>query len=269
MGAAPDRLPRGLDADTGRPSAPAPQPSPAPGDRLPPLWTAHDVLTALALLGAIAIYLLWPELDLRVSQALHTPGQGFADGALPWVQWSYHQSPWVGRGLLLGVFIAWLAARLGWRAISPARRAAAGVALCTALLGPGLLIEGVFKPELQRPRPVQTADFGGSQPYHPPLRPCWACTSHHSFVSSHAAAGFWLMSWGLLAAPAWRRRWFAIGLACGAVIGWGRMLQGGHYLGDVVFSFFTVWASGQVVLAAWRWRLARRARAAGGGHRSR
>jgi lipid A 4'-phosphatase len=169
----------------------------------------------------------------------------------------------VGRALLLGVFIAWLAGRLGWRRVSPARQAAAGVALCTALLGPGLLIEGVFKPELQRPRPVQTADFGGAQPYHPPLRPCWACASHHSFVSSHAAAGFWLMSWGLLASPAWRRRWFAIGLLAGAVIGWGRMLQGGHYLGDVVFSFFTVWVSGMVVLAAWRWRLARQAAAGG------
>lgn len=222
----------------------------------PPLWTLHDRLAAAALLAAIAIYLLWPQLDLRVSRALYTPGQGFAQGSLAWVQWSYHQSPWVGRALLLGMFVIWLAGRLGWRRVSQARRAAAGVALCTALLGPGLLVEGVFKPELQRPRPVQTVDFGGSRPYYPPLRPCWSCASHHSFVSSHAAAGFWLMSWGLLASPAWRRRWFAIGLACGGVIGLGRMLQGGHYLGDVLFAFFTVWASGQVVLAAWRWRLA-------------
>lgn len=220
----------------------------------PPLWTLHDRLAAAALLAAIAIYLLWPQLDLRVSQALYTPGAGFTGDALGWVQWSYHWSPWVGRALLLGVFLAWLAGRLGWRRIAPARRAAAGVALCTALLGPGLLVEGVFKPELQRPRPVQTVDFGGSRPYHPPLRPCWSCDQHYSFVSSHAAAGFWLMSWGLLASPAWRRRWFAIGLACGGVIGLGRMLQGGHYLGDVLFAFFTVWASGQVVLALWRWR---------------
>lgn len=248
--------PRAARAGDGPPSAAV----------LPPLWTLHDRLAGIALLLCVTVYLLWPDLDLRVARLLWAPGQGFVHAGLGWVQWSYDWSPWVGRGLLLVIAVAWLAGRLGWPAMPAPRRAMAGVALCTALLGPGLLVEGVFKPELQRPRPVQTQDFGGSRPYHPPLRPCWSCTSHHSFVSSHAAAGFWLMSWGLLASPAWRRRWFAIGLVCGGVIGLGRMLQGGHYLGDVLFSFFAVWASGLVVLALWRRRCAR---TAGGGRPSR
>ena len=47
----------------------------------------------------------------------------------------------------------------------------------------------------------------------------------------------------------WRRRWFLIGLVSGAVIGAGRIMQGGHFLSDVIFAFYTVWLSCELV--AW------------------
>jgi len=40
-----------------------------------------------------------------------------------------------------------------------------------------------------------------------------------------------------------------IGLVAGSVIGFGRILQGGHFLSDIVFAFYAVWLSCELV--AW------------------
>jgi lipid A 4'-phosphatase len=37
------------------------------------------------------------------------------------------------------------------------------------------------------------------------------------------------------------RRWLWAGIALGAVVGLGRMAQGGHFLSDVVFAFWAVY----------------------------
>jgi len=60
---------------------------------------------------------------------------------------------------------------------------------------------------------------------------------------------FWLMSLGLTCGPLWRRRWLLIGIVAGGVVGLGRMLQGGHFFSDILFAFFTVWLSCEIV--AW------------------
>lgn len=219
----------------------------------PPL-PLHERLTWLSLPLAVALFLFYPSLDLDVSRRLYIENHGFAHAWAPLVRFSYEWAPVLGRTLLVGLLAAWLVGRWRPARVPPLWRRTAPLALCIALLGPGLLIEGICKPHVQRPRPVQTQDFGGSQPYQPPLRRCAACTEHHSFVSSHAAAGFYLLSLGLLASPAWRRRWFAVGLLAGGLVGLGRMLQGGHYLSDIVFAFYAVWLSAQAVLWLWRRR---------------
>lgn len=223
----------------------------APGSHRQPV---HVWLTWLSLPAALGLFLLCPSLDRDISQRLYAAGQGFVHAWDPLVRFSYVWAPVLGRALLVGLLVIWLVGRWRPAAVPALWRRTAPLALCIALLGPGLLIEGVFKPHIQRPRPVQTMDFGGSRPYQPPLQRCAPCTEHHSFVSSHAAAGFYLLSLGLLASPAWRRRWFAIGLLAGGLIGLGRMLQGGHYLSDIVFAFYAVWVSSQAVLWIWRRR---------------
>ena len=133
-------------------------------------------------------------------------------------------------------------ARGSWRHL-------ATVAVVCGLLGPGLIIEGIFKNQMGRPRPVQVVEFGGTDTYQGPFVPGKTPERNRSFVSSHAAAGFWLMSLGLTCGPLWRRRWLLIGIVAGGVVGLGRMLQGGHFFSDILFAFFTVWLSCEIV--AW------------------
>ena len=49
-----------------------------------------------------------------------------------------------------------------------------------------------------------------------------------------------LMGLGLGCGPSWRRRWFLIGTVAGAVVGLGRIMQGGHFLSDIIFAFYAV-----------------------------
>jgi lipid A 4'-phosphatase len=53
------------------------------------------------------------------------------------------------------------------------------------------------------------------------------------------------VSLGFLGGAAARRRWTLIGFAAGALFGFGRITQGGHFLSDIVFSFYATW------FAAW------------------
>ena len=209
---------------------------------------------------AVAIFAQLPGLDLLFSQRYYTPGQGFVHARDPLVLWLYDWTPWLGRGLvvLLAIVALWgrqigtLFTRAGrtsqgqWLA-GPGRRIAI-LATCSALLGPGLVIEGVFKNTVGRPRPVQVDLFGGDSTYQGPLAIGKTPGSHKSFCSSHAAAGFALMGLGLGCGPVWRRRWFLIGVVAGSVVGMGRILQGGHFLSDIIFAFYAVWLSCELVL---------------------
>ena len=106
------------------------------------------------------------------------------------------------------------------------------------IVGPGILVNWVFKPCWSRPRPHATAPFGGPREF----LPVWHVGTgddDSSFPSGHAATGFYLM------APAFvcyrRRPWLALafllfGLTAGTVIGLARIVAGGHFPSDVLWS---------------------------------
>ncbi len=209
----------------------------------------------------LAVYAKFPALDLMVSSRYFDAARGFFHAQDPLVLWLYDWTPPLGRGLALlaavhALFAPWIAKVLNAAGRTEAAKHCRGpwrhvstVFLCAALLGPGLVIEGVFKNTVGRPRPVQIEPFGGTQAFQGPFALGDNPEAHRSFCSSHAAAGFALMGLGLTCGPVWRRRWFLIGLVAGAVIGAGRIMQGGHFLSDVIFAFYAVWLSSELV--AW------------------
>lgn len=218
---------------------------------------------------SLAIFAQFPGLDLLVSVNYYSAERGFfhRDDAL--VRALYDWTPWLGRGLivalalfaLLAPWIARLFQKLGRTELASrstgAWRHLATVSVCAALLGNGLVVEGLCKGLMGRPRPVQVEQFGGQEVYHGPFNPGDDTTHHRSFVSSHAAAGFALMSLGLTCGPVWRRRWLLIGTVAGGIVGMGRMMQGGHFLSDIIFAFYAIWLSCELVAWADRRRLSR------------
>jgi lipid A 4'-phosphatase len=113
--------------------------------------------------------------------------------------------------------------------------------LLTALiLGPGLVVNYGLKENWGRARPREVIELGGANHYTPPLVMSAECKGNCSFVSGHASGAFFILSliWVFR-----KRRWFWLGIGLGGLVGMGRILQGGHFVSDVVFAFWAVYFS--------------------------
>jgi len=207
---------------------------------LPPL----RVMVASALAFALH-FLAIPQLDLIANGAFYNPQTGFLLSNN-----IYFDAVHKYLGVLVFALLAWSAVVwvLSKRARQPeqwlARRPAALFLVLSLLLGPGLLVNVIFKDHWGRARPAQVENFGG----HAHFTPAWMisdqCGKNCSFVSGDASLGYALTALAFVSRRP--RIWLAIGLVVGSSLGLMRMGQGGHFLSDVVFSFyvvyFTAWA---------------------------
>ncbi len=103
------------------------------------------------------------------------------------------------------------------------------------IIGPGLFVHTVLKDNWGRARPIDVAEFGGNKKFSPALIITDQCSKNCSFTSGHAAAGFMFAAFGLLLN---RRKYlsYSAGIFLGVLFGMGRVLQGKHFISDVVFS---------------------------------
>jgi membrane-associated PAP2 superfamily phosphatase len=152
---------------------------------------------------------------------------------LPWSA-LYGAAPWITASLVL--------VGLGALALGLARRRATlrrhGIfLLLSVVLGPGLIVNTIFKDHWNRPRPRDIVEFGGPSHYAPPLVPrgeggaSFPCG--HCSVAFLYASGWWVWKRG---PPAWARVSLAAGIVSGFALGLGRMAAGGHFLSDVIWS---------------------------------
>jgi lipid A 4'-phosphatase len=201
--------------------------------------------TSLLMFAAsVLVFAVFPELDLQVAAWFYEPDTGFHWRGLPPVLASYElfkarRVSWVLIALLAYVIYAFIS-----RKPSLARRNAAFFLLVMIVVGPILLVNTGLKDHWGRARPSQVMQFGGDRLYTPPLHPAAQCDRNCSFVSGHAAAGFALIG---LYWTTRRRRWLIAGIALGSLVGLGRMIQGGHFFSDIVFSFWAVYFSSAVL----------------------
>lgn len=196
------------------------------------------------------------DLDMRFGHALYNTETGhWLLDKIKAERYVFRYSPipsflCFGYGLVVAIGSIWVER---WRRL---RRVGACLALAM-LLGPGLVVNGIFKEFYGRPRPKQTVEFGGEMQY----RPVWIVGIPHeakSFPCGHASIGFYFIVFYFI----YRRRnrraargWMAFGLVFGVVIGAIRMAKGGHWFSDVVWagvfvyytSYLSAWVSGLLV----------------------
>ena len=107
-------------------------------------------------------------------------------------------------------------------------------------IAPGLIVNTTLKENWGRPRPKQIKEFGGKLDFKPAF--VMSKQDGYSFSSGHTAAAFSLIGFALLSK---RRKKLYLNLAItyGILVSIARMAAGGHFLSDVVTSFFIVWIS--------------------------
>jgi lipid A 4'-phosphatase len=194
-----------------------------------------DMLVYLVLAALATALFADGRLDRMAAAAFYSPSaeQHWPLGdEMPW-SLLYRMAPWITASLVLGAVCA-LGVAMAHRSATLRRNAI--LVLLSVALGPGLLVNGIFKDHWDRPRPRDVVEFGGSLHYAmAPLRG----EGGKSFPCGHCSVGFlYALGWWI-----WRQRRpnaavlsVVVGIAMGFALGMGRMAAGGHFLSDIVWS---------------------------------
>ncbi len=203
------------------------------------------LLIPVLILAVTSVLIRILDLDLTFQRVFWSPAAGWSLGQDRFVLFLYHYGTWpawlaAGTGLAL-----WLASRF-WAQLKTA--GGLGAFLAVALvIGPGLIVNATLKHHYGRPRPRDTAEFGGSEVFRPLGEPTFG-PHGKSFPSGHSAMGFF---WFAPCIYLWHyHRRLALGFATlavvhGAFMSFARMAQGAHWLSD------HLWAAGVLYLSSW------------------
>ncbi len=202
-----------------------------------------EVLVVLLLLCAATALIGATDADRRLSRLFFSPQDLFyLKKAQPW-QFLYDYANVPAIAITVLSFLV-LGAAFFRDNLRRHRKTAAYFILVLAL-GPGFVVHTIFKDHWGRPRPRETIEFGGDMPYLHPWQK-GVPDRNGSFPSGHAAVAFYLMTPFFVLrrrSPAWGYAWLGLGLAAGSVVGFTRIVQGGHYLSDILwsggFTYFT------------------------------
>jgi lipid A 4'-phosphatase len=213
------------------PSAPPSSNAPAAFEQRTPLsfFIALTVAVLLALIPTI-----WPQLDLGFASLFAGDAPRIAVGSWWWIEWINAYVPAAFRVMLLLSAVGWIAATLSQR--WSAWRLPLAFVVVAGFFGPGLVVNAVFKDNWQRARPVEVANFGGTQQFTRAGLITDQCNNNCSFVSGHVACGFFLSTLMLLA----RRRtkvWLLIGTVAGLAVGLARAAAMAHWLSDILWAY--------------------------------
>lgn len=107
-------------------------------------------------------------------------------------------------------------------------------------IGPGLIVNTLFKNQFGRARPIEIKEFGGKKIFTRPFVMANQCNVNCSFTSGHAAAGYYVTCFAFIVSRKRFARFFHIGVLVGSLVGFGRIVQGAHFLSDVLGSGFIV-----------------------------
>ena len=180
-----------------------------------------------------------PKFDLWAAGVFYREGQGFFLERHPVVLFVYNAVP-----VITWVFVLGFPLLLLLNALSASLTKRSGPFFCsnrvllylslTLALGPGLL-SWTLQDQWGRARPREVMQFGGAKQFTSALTVSDQCESNCSFVSSHAAVGFYFLALSLVARR-YRKTIAMASLFLGTGVGLARVAQGSHFLSDVIFS---------------------------------
>jgi lipid A 4'-phosphatase len=194
--------------------------------------------------GVFGIWMADPELDLRLSDHYFQDGtflgaQGDIVQLLRMQFWNLSLGlAWLSLGAVLLSYLLKKSTLLG------IARRDWNVILWGFLLGPGLLVNAIFKTYSGRARPQDVLNFGGDRIYTPIGEIANQCARDCSFVSGEVSGttATCIALLMILAAQAHRLPKMVLWLAQLSVLGifafvfWQRVASGGHFVSDAILA---------------------------------
>lgn len=191
---------------------------------------------AAATIAAAVLFLGFPALDLAVSHEVSLGGRRFLLSDVPAARAVNAAMPWVVGTTVAAILLAAAVVALRRRPFRGLDGRRVAFLVLSFATGPGLLVNLLLKEYWGRARPNDIVDFGGTALFTPALLPADQCPTNCSFVSGDVAIAFAYVALALVLPLRWRPLGVAAALALGTGIAALRVLQGAHFLSDVVFA---------------------------------
>ncbi|MDH5360290.1 MAG: phosphatase PAP2 family protein [Gammaproteobacteria bacterium] len=195
------------------------------------------------LYASIAIslfFFIFPQVDLWFSRLFYNEENGFHYAQTPWVQFSFHLVPKLATAVIIFLLIAIPFTIVFKKTIFGFSSKAYLYLFLSLSIGPGLIVNSTFKEHWDRARPITVMEFGGDKIFTPAFVISDQCETNCSFTSGHPTILFAFLSLALLLNGQRRRQVIYFSIIGGGIIGLGRIIQGGHFLSDVMISGFIV-----------------------------
>ncbi len=201
------------------------------------LWLP-DLLWLTLLLYLATVPFLSGDLDIKLLSIFHS------SAGTPWphASWPLWRALWFGTIPALAVTAGALTAFImGFRRPVLARwRRHCLYLMLVMVIGPGLIVNTIFKDHFGRPRPRQVTQFGGEWQFQRILEQ-GAPGRGKSFPCGHSSTGYYFVAFYFLL----RRRHkllaaltFTGTAIFGTLIGLSRLAAGAHFASDVLWSAF-------------------------------
>jgi lipid A 4'-phosphatase len=195
-------------------------------------------------LGLALFFNVFPQVDLWASALFFkptaAPASGFWLATSPVLIFIYEAVNVCSRIALIASILGFI----GYMLMKNAKAFCVAIVMLSLVAGPTLAVNGGAKEHWGRARPRDVVQFAGKQQFTPAWIISNQCQHNCAFTSGHAAAGFALCI-GFFVSR--RKVWLNAGLLLGALIGLTRMMNGAHFLSDVVFSFFIVFITSAIM----------------------
>jgi lipid A 4'-phosphatase len=193
------------------------------------------LMTTAGILLIITWIIIELDLDRRIAAQFYDDSRGwYLAKKQPW-DWLYHYGTIPGIALSLIALAGWFWSFSSTRFQYLHRYFL--VIVLTAILGPGVLVNGILKNYWSRPRPRQVQEFDGQWIYRHPHQP-GIPGKGESFPCGHCTMGFLFCS---LIVFRKHRAWIAysggaLGVLLGGMLSAARVVQGAHFLTDTLWS---------------------------------
>lgn len=192
----------------------------------------------IAFLLTSLIFVLFPQIDIFVSSLFYSKESGFFTNNT-WYEPILYNSiqPVVTLAIILPMLV-WLYNIAAKKDLYHVNRKVILYLLLIIAIGPGLIVNSIFKDHWGRARPAETTLFGGTKEFTPAF--IISDQGGYSFSCGHAAGAFFLIALALLAQKR-RMLWMSLAVGYGIAISYIRIAAGGHFFSDTVVSFFIVY----------------------------
>ncbi len=208
------------------------------------MTTKFKIALLLNVISSILL-IIYSQVDIQITSLFYSHDQGFYLKDSWWVRLLYNSVPILLKTIVFGVIGLYIVNKIFKTNLLKVNGRITLYLLIALIVGPGLIVNSLFKDHFGRARPFTVIEFGGDRVFTPAFVITDQCEKNCSFSSGHAAGAFFALALAFLTSRK-RQWWIALATLYGFSVGVARIAAGGHFFSDVFISYFVVLSISQI-----------------------